>query len=391
MTHKAKYYDGKRPLSIPVTWEIKDDFLIIHIVETGTRLPSWELKHCRQDVDQNTVFVLKNLLTGESLEFEGEPVGLPAHLIQEESVKFNGKIFASIVAGLVLVLSLYWLALPHMTKFAASHVPPEYEKKISDSLFKELRGIQVCKPEPEAKAALNKLIKRIYPIDLNEKPEDLNIDIVKSDPPMENAFTLPGGRIILFRDLVKNAKSPEELAGVLAHEIGHAKNRHILQKLIQALGLAAMFQFIGGDFSSALALDPATVLSLGSLSFDRGMEHEADQFALERMTETKVDPSHMAGFFKRLPDLGMAIVSTHPGHKERIERFTKKIDFKPEPLLTDKEWRALKAYCDPALKPVKLLLKLRHDPPKKKAKKNDSLPPAPRDDLRQRFQFPQRF
>ena len=382
MSGKGKYFDGKRPVSIPVTWEIQDNLLIMVNVETGSRLPSWDLKNCRQDVDQNTVFVLKNLETNESLEVEGSPDGIPAHLIQDPSVKFNGKIFAGILVGIAAVLALFWYSLPTITKYAASLVPHEYEKKASDALFKDLGDIKVCTPQKEAKLALDKLIKRVYPIEASEKLEDLRIDIVKADPDMENAFTLPGGRIILFQKLVKNARSPEDLAGILAHEIGHAKNRHILQKIIQALGFTAMFQLIGGDFSSALALDPSTVLSIGSLSFDRGMETESDNFALERLKKSKIDPVYTAEFFKRIPDLGMAIVSTHPGHEERIKRFSQKIDFKPAPVLTEKEWKALQAYCDPPKpKPVKPLFKL----------KNDSLPKEPQDDLRSRFQFPQRF
>lgn len=385
MSGTGKYFDGKRPVSIPVTWEIRDDMLILHVVETGARLPGWELKKCRQDVDQNTVFVLRNTETDESLEIQGDSSAIPAHLIQEQKIAFNGKIFAGIIVGIVAVFGIFWVALPTITKYIASHVPHEYEKKASDALFADLGDIKVCTPDLESKRAFDKFIKRVYPLDPNEQLSDLRIDIVKSDPDMENAFTLPGGRIILFQKLIKEARSSEELAGILAHEIGHAKNRHVLQKIIQALGFTAMFQLIGGDFSSALALDPSTVLSIGSLSFDRGMESEADNFSLERLKKSKIDPVYTAEFFKRLPDMGIAIVSTHPGHKERILRFSEKIDFKPEPILTDKEWKALQSYCDVKPKPVRPLFKLKPKP------KSGPIHSEPQDDLRSRFQFPQRF
>ena len=123
MTGKGKYFDGKRPVSIPVTWEIQDNFLIMINVETGSRLPSWDLKVCRQDVDQNTVFVLKNTETNEFLEVIGTPDGIPVHLIQDPSVKFNGKIFAGILVGIAAVLAVFWYSLPTITKYAASLVP----------------------------------------------------------------------------------------------------------------------------------------------------------------------------------------------------------------------------------------------------------------------------
>lgn len=388
MSGTGKYFDGKKPVSIPVNWEIRDNLLIMHVVETGARLPSWELNKCRQDVDQNTAFVLKNTETDESLEINGDTSAFPKGLIKEQKVTFRTDYFIGITLALVLTMFAFFKSIPFLSKYVAQMVPYEQEQKLSEHLkLSDLGDIKSCTPEKESKAAFEKLMKRIYPIQKDDLPGFLRVEIVKF--PVSNALTFPGGRIVIFDDVILNAKSPEELAGVIAHEIGHAKKRHIMQKIVSTLSMAAVFQFIGGDFSSALALDPSTVLSIGTLAFDRGMETEADQFAYDRLVEAKISPYDVAGFFERLSSNSdkYAILSSHPGDESRIKLFRKKNDVKALPILTKREWQALKDYCVVKPKFVKPLFKLKPRP----KPKNDPIRSEPRDDLRSRFQFPQRF
>lgn len=386
MSGTGKYFDGKKPVSIPVTWEIRDNMLIMHVVETGARLPSWELKNCRQDVDQNTAFVLKNTETDESLEISGDTSAFPKELIKENKVAFRTDYFIGISLALVLTMFAFFKSIPFLSKYIAQMVPYEQEQKLSQHLkLSDLGDIKACTPEKESQAAFEKLMKRLYPIHKDDVPGFLKVEIVKY--PVSNALTFPGGRIVIFDDVIVNAKSPEELAGVIAHEIGHAKKRHIMQKIVSTLSMAAVFQFIGGDFSSALALDPSTVLSIGTLAFDRGMETEADQFAYDRLVESKINPHDVAGFFKRLSMNAdkYALLSSHPGDEMRIKLFKTKNDVKALPILSKKEWQALKDYCVVKPKVVKPLFKLKAKP------KNDPIRSEPQDDLRSRFQFPQRF
>jgi Zn-dependent protease with chaperone function len=386
MSGIGKYFDGKRPVSIPVNWEIRDDLLIMHVVETGARLPSWDLKKCRQDLDQNTAFVLRNTETEESLEIEGDTSLIPKNLIQDKKVSFRADYFAGVALALVITMFAFFKSIPFLSRYVAQLVPYEQEQKLSEHLkLSDLGDIEVCKPEKESQAAFAKLMKRLYPLNKDDIPGFVKVEIVKY--PVSNALTFPGGRIVIFDDVIVNAKSPEELAGVIAHEIGHAKKRHIMQKIVSTLGMAAVFQFIGGDFSSALALDPSTVLSIGTLAFDRGMETEADQFAYERLVQSKINPHDVAGFFERLSMNAdkYALLSSHPGDESRIKLFRTKNDVKALPILTKKEWQALKEYCVVKPKPVKPLFKL------KTKSKNDPIRSEPQGDLRSRFQFPQRF
>ncbi|MDX7324874.1 M48 family metalloprotease, partial [Providencia rettgeri] len=79
--------------------------------------------------------------------------------------------------------------------------------------------------------ALKTLATRIDPDDPR-----LEVDVVKL--PMVNAVTLPGGRIVVFDGLIRAAKSPDEVAGVVAHEIGHVRHRDVMEGLLRQFGLS---------------------------------------------------------------------------------------------------------------------------------------------------------
>lgn len=389
MTNSAKYYDGKIPVSRPVTWEVKQDLLIVTL-DNGTRLPSWELKDLVQDEDTNTAYVILNTATNERLEMEEEPIGLPPALFKRKKVSLKPKLFAGVVVGIILLIVGLWQLTPVVSRYVAGKIPAEQEKYLAEKLLAEVhKDLPACRPNDKGRRAFAKLMKRVYPLYPGEKAEDLDISVV--DVQVENAFTFPGGKIVIFDGLIKSSESPEELAGVLAHEIGHAKERHILQKIVQTLSFTFIFQFISGDFSSAFAIDPSTLLGVGTLSFDRGMESEADLRAKERLIRSQLRSDGLVTFFERQEKKygslkvaktmkTMNFLSTHPGNEDRVKFFKQPSVHKTLPLLSAVEWKDLKSYCDPLpdLEPIKKILKKKQPSALEKARDNGS------------FQFPGR-
>lgn len=362
MTNSAKYYDGIKPVSRPVTWEVKQDHLIVTL-DNGTRLPSWELKDLVQDEDTNTAYVILNTVTNERLEMEEEPIGLPPALFKRKKVSMKPKLFAGVIIGVVVLFIGLWQLTPVISRYVAGKVPAEQEKYLAEKLLAEVhKDYPACRPNDKGKRAFAKLIKRVYPVYPGEKPEDIEVSVV--NVPVENAFAFPGGKIVIFDGLLKSSEGPEELAGVLAHEIGHSKEKHVLQKIVQTLSFTFIFQFISGDFSTAFAIDPSTLLGIGTLSFDRGMESEADQRAKERLIKSQVKSDGLVSFFERQEKSfksvkGVNFLSTHPGNEDRVKFFKMPSDHKTLPLLTAVEWRDLKSYCNPMpdLGPIRKLLK----------------------------------
>jgi Zn-dependent protease with chaperone function len=168
---------------------------------------------------------------------------------------------------------------------------------------------------------------------------------------MPNAFALPGGQIIVLRGLIDLAEGPEEVAGVLAHELGHVRFRHPAQRMVQTAGAALLIDtFIGGTGIISTLVSGAGGLAM--LSFSRDMEREADGFAANRLADTGIGTAGLKRYFEKIRSMFgddeesfglMTYVSTHPSLSARIGELS---DRGPaHKILSDADWKALKSIC----------------------------------------------
>lgn len=154
-----------------------------------------------------------------------------------------------------------------------------------------------------------------------------------------NAFALPGGTVVLTDELETLAEHDEEIIAVLAHEIGHVRNRHALRQVIQSSTAALIIATLTGDVFSATSLAAALPTMLADASFSRDMEREADAFAADYLQQEGISPDRFAAILLRLqqsrggasgrddPGAGVAdYLSTHPATDERIERLRREGD-----------------------------------------------------------------
>lgn len=142
-----------------------------------------------------------------------------------------------------------------------------------------------------------------------------------------NAFALPDNHMVIYTGLIEYAEHAEEVAGVMAHEIGHMEKNHVMKKLVKEIGLEMLFAMAGGDAGFEIARETGKTLS--SSAFDRRHEHEADEYAVEILALANIDPQHLSNFFFRLSQKhhlpeGFAWISTHPDTKERAADIIKK-------------------------------------------------------------------
>lgn len=162
-----------------------------------------------------------------------------------------------------------------------------------------------------------------------------------------NAYTLPGGRIFINKGLLTFCSSPEMLAGVLAHEIGHAEEKHVTNKIIKELGLSLIFSILshGNDLIITQIAHQIT-----STAFDREQETNADKFALELLENANIQPSVLGDFFKEMNSKSGSgeipeILSTHPANDNRIslaEEFKPRSSFKNKPFTMN--WAEYKSH-----------------------------------------------
>jgi predicted Zn-dependent protease len=146
-----------------------------------------------------------------------------------------------------------------------------------------------------------------------------DINIIHDDT-VFNAFCTPGGFIYVYTGLIRYAKSEDELAGILAHEIAHADLRHSTDQLTRIYGLRALVQLLTGGEGAIIA---DIGLQLAGLQFSRSDEAEADRAAVGYLNSTHYHPARFADFFKRMEEHGASMgplqfLSTHPNPENRV-------------------------------------------------------------------------
>lgn len=149
--------------------------------------------------------------------------------------------------------------------------------------------------EKAGQAALDRLAKRMS--DAAALPVPITIRAARSD--FVNALALPGSPIYLFDGLIQKAKSGDELAGVLAHEIAHVAHRDGTRRTVQAGGASLLFGFIFGDFvGGTTAILVAQVLV--DAHYSRDAERAADAYGVELMKKLGADGRAVGTLLTRL-------------------------------------------------------------------------------------------
>lgn len=156
-----------------------------------------------------------------------------------------------------------------------------------------------------------------------------------------NAFAAPAGHIYLYTGTILKARNVSELAGVMAHEIGHVVQRHIARNFNRAIATnilrqasAAAAQLAAGADAGRATAALGGVAAMGYLNtFSREAEHEADAFALRLMHRAGYDPRGLVSFFETLQGQkgGSAptFLSSHPPTPVRITRARELIEQLP--------------------------------------------------------------
>jgi len=169
-----------------------------------------------------------------------------------------------------------------------------------------------------------------------------------------NAFAMPGGIIVVHTGLLRQAGSPGELAGVLAHEVQHVEQRHSLRQMITSLGWGALVAVTIGDISAVAAM---LAHQAGTMYFSRDMEEEADRLGVQALQRARIRPDGMLTFFQKMRDedgdktAAPGWISSHPQTVARVRRVTALIEASPCPAcqpLDSRHWQAMKAALPPA-------------------------------------------
>ena len=219
-----------------------------------------------------------------------------------------------LVVGVSLIFGIGATVLFFLVDLLVALVSVETEAELFDSWLPE--DIAPIETEDERHAAVSELLGRLVE-HIDDTPYTFRIAIDATDEP--NAMAFPGGLIVVTQGLLNSVESENELAFVLAHELGHFENRDHLRMLGRAVLFSVFVQsVIGGD---GLAIG---VTDLASRGFSRGQESEADATALALLHREYGHVADATAFFQRLQTSGSnlsrvaAYASTHPAPATRV-------------------------------------------------------------------------
>jgi len=275
-----------------------------------------------------------------------------------------------IAACVVLFWGLTYLNIISPANSLAQMLPDKTRISLGKGVVSTIaRDKKMCHTE-QGTAAFQKLLARLY----TATPQSINFNIKVYDFDFVNAFAAPGDQIIVSGELIRQADSPDEVAGVIAHEMGHSIERHPEAGIIRALGLLTAMQIFTAGESSTFGEIAFYLVQSG---YSRAAEQEADDHAGAILNKSTIDTRPLAGFFKRLLTKKTASkkeaqekkstknnqqptatppgddddsnffswISSHPAPQKRMDTFNRSTIVTTPPVLTDDEWRALKSIC----------------------------------------------
>lgn len=239
----------------------------------------------------------------------------------------------------------------------APSVPLQWEATVgADALYHLAPPHMLC-VEASGQAALDRVARRLFPTGV---PLDSRYRILVVDRPLVNALSLPGGTILLYKGLLDRLRTPAQLAGVLAHELAHLKERHATRMLLEHLVQAGVWSSLGGGYSS-VASHPAPVGFASLIEHTDQFERDADRAAVRSLLDAGIDPEIFLDLLRMIeplapPGRARGTVSLE-SRIQALESFlSARVPARLAPdqpsqadsdrmVLSDTEWRAVQTLC----------------------------------------------
>ncbi|SPF77723.1 M48 family metallopeptidase [Pseudoprimorskyibacter insulae] len=355
----ALFLDGHRARPVPVDLTIDEDggALVWSHDDTTFRWPLGDIRELPDQADRSGL-VLRHrddALVRLHLPDRGLVPRLP-NRTKRAPVARRGRLALWAVAAIASVALIIFVLVPRMADQLAVFIPPEGERALGEVTLDQIRhaldetGVQpvpICN-RPAGRAGLDQLATRLT--DATDTPVEISLTVL--DHPMINAFALPGGFIILSSGLIRAAETPEQLASVIGHEIGHVVSRDPTRHALRSAGSIGVLGLVFGDFAGG-----TVVLFLANqlinAQYSQTAEADADTFAHDLLVKLDVPPSALADMFdiirKRYGDAEGLIAHflSHPSLGDRIEtaRNSEFSGIASAPLVSPKVWSDIRSIC----------------------------------------------
>jgi len=358
------YFDGKTSTRQAVTVDAAPTALRI-LSNDGATLAEWPYADLQSLAAPENLLRLGRRSTRSLERLEIRDTGLAAMIDQlAVSIDRTGiaerrgrkKVIAWTFAACASLVLVAVFGVPAIADRLAPLIPLSVERNLGVAVDKQIRAMLDtsrsngrpfecgdASRERAGREALDRLMRRMERA--AELPIPLDAKVVRRRE--ANAIALPGGHIYVFEGLIQRARSPDELAAVLAHEIGHVANRDGTRSILQAAGLSFLFGMLLGDFTGGGVVVIAARTIVQS-AYARDVEAAADLYGVRLMAKIGGDGKALGTILERIGGLepGITILSDHPETKARIQAINAAAWPKTgDPVMSPDDWVALTRIC----------------------------------------------
>ncbi len=230
---------------------------------------------------------------------------------------------------LAFIAGVYFIGIPYAAKQIAYNLPESVSTSLSDMTLKtfdkQYLGTTTLPEEKQAEIqTLFTNVCRYF-----NAPQSFKLLLRDGKDIGANAFALPGGIVIVTDQLVNSAENNDEIASIMAHEIGHALEHHALRSVLQGSSVMILLSMIMGDFISVTNLAAMVPIMMIEGKYSRNFENKADDFSYRYLQGNNLPLTSFSDILTRLDKEAIDnpvinLISTHPPTKERIKRFMQK-------------------------------------------------------------------
>ena len=235
----------------------------------------------------------------------------------------------TLLATLAAIAVYIWVILPAASGALAYHMPTYIERQTGQQTLALLQnsGFSEGKLKPEQQKRVEALFTHIIPDEMRQDRTPLRLKVMHFAGGA-NAFMLADGTLVVSDDLVRMAKSDDAIAAVMLHEIGHHYYRHPMRMLVRSSLVSLSYMWLTGDVSGIGDTLLQSAAFVNQMQFSRGMEREADEYAIAQMKAQGRSLAAMAEIYGQLEQAGemesrgLSLpewMSTHPDMPERIK------------------------------------------------------------------------
>ena len=259
------------------------------------------------------------------------------------------------VPAVAAVAFILFVGIPYAAGPIARAMPPRIEQSFGEAAVEQIVNLLARQTEQDGAdiacgsqpgdAALTRMSARLSA----NADTSMPITVHVLDLPLVNAFALPGGQILLFDGLLDFVQTPEELAGVLAHEIAHVVRRHPIELWLESAGTAALIGLLIGDVAGGTVLVGMGQIFVNA-HYSQDAERQADAMGVELLAAADISAHPLAAFFDRLATREGALakqfslLSTHPPTPEPSAAI-RALPADGAAAMSASEWRALRGMC----------------------------------------------